>query len=115
MKTQSPTTTLRLMTLMLLTGMRMESRVFKQARIGGEKTNGDESETESDLVRSAKETGVTGFERLIHTRKEAEAVIALAPPEQGFKALVSFDIGHCRRKSRFNAQYSLGDLRTNDK
>jgi CHAT domain-containing protein len=59
----------------------------KQARIGGEKTNGDESKTESDLVRSAKETGVTGFERLIYTRKEAEAIIALTPPEQGFKAL----------------------------
>src|SRR5262245_47087719 len=59
----------------------------KQAGTGGEKTNVDESKTESDLVRSAKETGVTGFERLIHTRKEAEAIIALAPPEQGFKAL----------------------------
>src|SRR5262245_58700104 len=29
----------------------------KQARIGGEKTNGDESKTESDFVRSARETG----------------------------------------------------------
>jgi CHAT domain-containing protein/tetratricopeptide (TPR) repeat protein len=59
----------------------------KQATIGGENANGDESKTESDLVRSAKEAGLTGFERLIHTRKEAEAIIALAPPEQGFKAL----------------------------
>jgi CHAT domain-containing protein len=59
----------------------------KQARNGGEKTNGDESKTESDLVRSAEETGLTSFERLIHTRKEAEAIIALAPRGQGFKAL----------------------------
>jgi CHAT domain-containing protein/tetratricopeptide (TPR) repeat protein len=59
----------------------------KQARTGKEKANGDESKTESDLVRSAKETGLTSFERLIHTRKEAEAIVALAPPEQGFKAL----------------------------
>src|SRR5262245_16497739 len=59
----------------------------KQARIDGEKANGNESKTESDLVRSAEETGLTSFARLIHTRKEAEAIIALAPPEQGFKAL----------------------------
>ena len=59
----------------------------KQARPGAEKANGDESKTESDLVRSAKETGLMSFERLIHTRKEAEAIIALAQPEQGFKAL----------------------------
>jgi CHAT domain-containing protein len=59
----------------------------KPARIGGEKANGDESKTVSDLVRSTKEAGLTGFERLINTRKEAEAIIALAPPEQGFKAL----------------------------
>ena len=49
--------------------------------------NGDESKTESDLVRSANETGLPSFERLIHTRKEAEAIVALAPPDQGFKAL----------------------------
>ena len=59
----------------------------KRAILGAEKANGDESKTESDLVRSAKETGLTSFERLIHTRKEAEAIIALAPPQQGFKAL----------------------------
>jgi CHAT domain-containing protein/tetratricopeptide (TPR) repeat protein len=59
----------------------------KQARLGAVKANGDEHKTESDLVRSAKETGLTSFERLIHTRNEAEAIVALAPPEQGFKAL----------------------------
>jgi CHAT domain-containing protein/Tfp pilus assembly protein PilF len=59
----------------------------KQAKLGEEKANGDESKTESDLVRSAKETGLTSFERLIYTRKEAEAIVALAPPKQGFKAL----------------------------
>ena len=59
----------------------------KRARIGGEKANGDESKTKSDFLRSARETGLTSFERLVHTRKEAEAIIALAPPEQGFKAL----------------------------
>jgi len=59
----------------------------KRVKLIGEKANGDESKTESDLVRSAKETGLTSFERLIHTRKEAEAIVALAPPEQGFKAL----------------------------
>jgi CHAT domain-containing protein/tetratricopeptide (TPR) repeat protein len=59
----------------------------KQARIGAEKANADESKTESDLVRSAKETGLTSFERLIYTRKEAETIVALASPEQGFKAL----------------------------
>jgi CHAT domain-containing protein len=57
------------------------------AGLNGGKTNGDESKAESDLVRSAGETGLTSFERLIHTRKEAEAIVALAPPEQGFKAL----------------------------
>src|SRR5215470_15529419 len=57
----------------------------KQASPGAEKANGDK--TESDLVRSAEEMGLTGFERLIHTRKEAEAIVALAAPEQGFKAL----------------------------
>jgi CHAT domain-containing protein/Tfp pilus assembly protein PilF len=57
------------------------------ARLNGEKANGDESKTQSDLVRSANETGLTSFERLIHTRKEAEAIVALVPPEQGFKAL----------------------------
>src|SRR5215475_4860018 len=36
MKTQSPTTTLCLMTLMLLTGVRMESRVFAQSAAQGE-------------------------------------------------------------------------------
>ena len=36
MKTQSPTTTLCLMTLMLLTGVRMESRVFAQGAAQGE-------------------------------------------------------------------------------
>jgi CHAT domain-containing protein len=59
----------------------------KRARIGAEKANGDESKTEPDLVRSANETGLMSFERLIYTRKEAEAIVALAPPEQGFKAL----------------------------
>ncbi|HKQ93610.1 MAG TPA: tetratricopeptide repeat protein [Blastocatellia bacterium] len=59
----------------------------KQARPGAEKANCDESKTESDLVRSAKETGLISFGRLIHTRKEAEAIIALARPEEGFKAL----------------------------
>ena len=59
----------------------------KRARIGAEKANVDESKTEPDLVRSANETGLTSFERLIYTRKEAEAIVALAPPEQGFKAL----------------------------
>src|SRR5262245_20098953 len=59
----------------------------KQARIDGEKANGNESKAESDLVRSAEETGLTSFARLIHTRKEAEAIIAIAPPDQGFKAL----------------------------
>jgi tetratricopeptide (TPR) repeat protein len=57
----------------------------KQASPGAEKASGDK--TESDLVRSARETGLRSFERLIHTRKEAEAIVALAPPEQGFKAL----------------------------
>jgi CHAT domain-containing protein len=61
-----------------------DSRV-KQASPGAEKASGDK--TESDLVRSARETGLRSFERLIHTRKEAEAIVALAPPEQGFKAL----------------------------
>jgi CHAT domain-containing protein len=59
----------------------------KRAKSSEEKANGDESKTESDLVRSAKETGLTSFERLIHTRDEAEAIVALVPPEQGFKAL----------------------------
>jgi len=59
----------------------------KRAGLNGGKTNGDESKAESDLVRSAGETGLTSFERLIHTRKEAEAIVALTPPEQGFKAL----------------------------
>jgi CHAT domain-containing protein/tetratricopeptide (TPR) repeat protein len=59
----------------------------KRATLSEVKANGDGSKTESDLVRSAKETGLTNFERLIHTRKEAEAIVALAPPEQGFKAL----------------------------
>jgi CHAT domain-containing protein len=59
----------------------------KQGSPGAEKPNGDEPKTESDLVRSAKETGLKSFERLIHTRKEAEAIISLATPEQGFKAL----------------------------
>jgi CHAT domain-containing protein len=57
----------------------------RQAGPGAEKANGDK--TELDLVRSAKETGLTNFERLIHTRKEAEAIVALASPDQGFKAL----------------------------
>jgi CHAT domain-containing protein/tetratricopeptide (TPR) repeat protein len=62
----------------------------KQGRLAGldgEKWNGDESQTESRLVRSADETDLTSFERLIHTRKEAEAIVALVPSEQGFKAL----------------------------
>src|SRR5262245_60294629 len=59
----------------------------KQARIDGAKANGDESKTEPDLARSAKETGLPSFERLTYPRKEAEAIVALAPPEQGFKAL----------------------------
>lgn len=59
----------------------------KHAKFNGEKTNPEEPKTESTLVRSAKETGVMDFERLIHTRQEAEAIIALVPPEQGFKAL----------------------------
>jgi CHAT domain-containing protein/Tfp pilus assembly protein PilF len=59
----------------------------KRTRLGAEKANGDESVTKSDLARSAEETGLTSFERLIHTRKEAEAIVALVPQEQGFKAL----------------------------
>jgi CHAT domain-containing protein len=39
------------------------------------------------LIRSADETGITRFERLIHTRREAEDIIAQAPQERGFKAL----------------------------
>jgi CHAT domain-containing protein/Tfp pilus assembly protein PilF len=57
------------------------------ARLDGEKWNGDDSQTESRLVRSDDDTGLTSFERLIYTRKEAEAIVALIPPEQGFKAL----------------------------
>jgi CHAT domain-containing protein len=59
----------------------------KQARLGAEKSNSDKPKPELDLVRSAKEMGLTSFERLIHTRKEAEAIASLVPPEQGFQAL----------------------------
>ncbi len=52
-----------------------------------EKAIEGQSKNNQALVRSANETGLTSFERLIHTRKEAEAIVALAPPEQGFKAL----------------------------
>ena len=64
-----------------------QARLARLARLDGEKWNGDESQTESRLVRSANDTGLTSFERLIHTRKEAEAIVALVPSEQGFKAL----------------------------
>jgi CHAT domain-containing protein/Tfp pilus assembly protein PilF len=57
------------------------------ARLDGEKWNGDDSQTKSRLVRSVDDTGLTSFVRLIHTRKEAEAIVALVPSEQGFKAL----------------------------
>jgi len=59
----------------------------KQTKPGAEKTIDDESPPESALVRSAGETGVMSFERLIHTRREAEAIIAQVPRGQAFKAL----------------------------
>jgi CHAT domain-containing protein/tetratricopeptide (TPR) repeat protein len=46
-----------------------------------------EPSTESALSRSAKETGLTGFERLIYTRKEAESIVALVPQEQHLNAI----------------------------
>ncbi|MGH9937740.1 MAG: CHAT domain-containing protein, partial [Blastocatellia bacterium] len=59
----------------------------ERAKLGREKTNRDESHPKSILVRSAGETGVMSFERLIHTRREAEDIIAQVPEGQGFKAL----------------------------
>jgi CHAT domain-containing protein len=59
----------------------------RRTSLGGETANGGASDTDLDLVRSAKETGMMNFERLIYTRKEAEAIVALASPEQWFKAL----------------------------
>ncbi|HKQ79176.1 MAG TPA: CHAT domain-containing tetratricopeptide repeat protein [Blastocatellia bacterium] len=60
---------------------------IKRAKLGGEKTSGDESHPKSILVGSADEIGMAGFERLIHTRREAEDIIAQVPQGQGFKAL----------------------------
>ncbi len=57
------------------------------SKLAGEKTTGDESVSKSILVRSADEAGVMRFERLIHTRREAEDIIAQVPQGQGFKAL----------------------------
>ncbi len=60
---------------------------IKRAKTGGEKTIGDELLPKSILVRSANEAGIMRFERLIHTRREAEDIIAQVPQGQGFKAL----------------------------
>jgi CHAT domain-containing protein len=41
----------------------------------------------SDLLRSADETGVLNLERLVYTRREAEAILALAQNDRTLKAL----------------------------
>jgi CHAT domain-containing protein len=53
------------------------------------KARGDEMERESDLVRSARDIGVDGFHlaRLPFTRKEAQAILALAPEREQLAAL----------------------------
>jgi len=50
---------------------------------------GAEIETESDLVRSARDIGVDGFRfaRLPFTRKEAQAILALVPKRERLEAL----------------------------
>jgi CHAT domain-containing protein/Tfp pilus assembly protein PilF len=50
---------------------------------------GAEIETESDLVRSARDIGVDGFSlaRLPFTRKEAQAILALVPKRERLEAL----------------------------
>ncbi|HKX27738.1 MAG TPA: tetratricopeptide repeat protein, partial [Blastocatellia bacterium] len=59
----------------------------KPAKMVGATAVRDSFRPESALARSARETDVGSFERLIHTREEAEAIVALAPPKQSLKAL----------------------------
>lgn len=47
----------------------------------------DQAGEQSDLVRSAKESGVVSFERLPYTRQEAEAIVNLAGGWTSLKAL----------------------------
>jgi CHAT domain-containing protein/tetratricopeptide (TPR) repeat protein len=53
------------------------------------KARGAETEPESDLVRSARDIGVDGFHlaRLPFTRKEAQAILELAPERERLAAL----------------------------
>jgi CHAT domain-containing protein len=56
---------------------------------GTTEARGAEIETESDLVRSARDIGVDGFRlaRLPFTRKEAQAILALVPKRERLEAL----------------------------
>jgi CHAT domain-containing protein/tetratricopeptide (TPR) repeat protein len=62
-------------------------QVRVNARSASLELAGEQLGEQSDLVRSAKESGVVSFQRLPFTRQEAEAIINLAGESASFKAL----------------------------
>jgi CHAT domain-containing protein len=63
----------------------------KSSKTETKKTPSASSETRligaSDVVRSARESGLVNFERLRYTRREAETILALARSEKNLEAL----------------------------
>ena len=59
-----------------------ETRERRDSAIGN-----DVAASQTDVERSAKESGVIEFKRLRFSRQEAEAITALAPGEKSFKAI----------------------------
>ena len=59
-----------------------------------------------DLVRSASELGIGSFERLRFSRREADAIAALSPPNRGFKA-VGFDASRAIATSADIGRYRI--------
>jgi CHAT domain-containing protein/Tfp pilus assembly protein PilF len=69
-------------------------------------TNDQRLTTSDQLVRSARDAGVMTFERLVFTRREAEAIAALVPVEKKLKA-VDFEANRANALSAEVGQYRI--------
>ncbi len=84
--------------------LRSDDRRVGQGKIKPGKEPGEQVALANDFLRSARETGVTSFERLVFTRQEAEAILTLAQDGKNLKAL-DFDASRATATSPELAQY----------
>jgi len=93
--------------------MRSDDLRVREARINAGREmralvspTGDQPAAANSLTRSARESGVMSFERLIFTRREAEAILSLARNGKNLKAL-DFDANRTLATSPELANYRI--------